>query len=54
METLKQTQLVNGQNMEGLPKSVQLKMVLYYIESEFKFSGDGVWVDRKSNSISSE
>lgn len=40
--------------VEELPKSVQLKLVLYHIESEFHFTGDGVWLDRKSNAASYE
>ncbi|XP_037048122.1 transcription termination factor 5, mitochondrial [Bradysia coprophila] len=36
-----------GHSWTDLPKSVQLKLILYDIERERHFSGDGVWLDRK-------
>jgi len=42
---LNETQQINGSD----PKSLQLKLVLYQIEAEFHFTGDGVWEDREIN-----
>lgn len=42
-----------GYSWAALPKSVQLKLILYDIEVATHFSGEGVWLDRKKDGVSS-
>lgn len=49
LKALKETVQIDGHYMKDMTHSMQLRLVLYKIESEFHFTGDGVWVDRKPN-----
>lgn len=42
-----------GYSWAALPKSVQLKLILYDIEIATHFNGEGVWLDRKKDGLSS-
>lgn len=49
MKKLSETEQFEGHCWTDLSKALQLKLTLYHIEAEYHFSGDGVWLERKSN-----
>lgn len=49
LRKLNETELFEGINTKNLPYSVQLQLVLYLIEVDFHFTGNGVWVERMAS-----